>query len=578
MRYAFVHLVRYWLICVVLASGMTSVQVACAGTLSVVAATGQAPSDGDGTLFGFGAPVVNDRGDVAFVSSLSASSQGAANDLALMTAIQGDVSVVAREGVTVVNGLTLTSLGLSVDISDSGVALGNGTLTGNLGAAFTTNGQVIRSVYFQGMPSPTGTGHLAGANSPSMNPQGDIVFWGGFNGPVVEGGIYRSIPDNGMAPLLQLHDTAPRGGDITFLSPSPSINSRSQVGVSVRIDVLGTTVTSVLRVDSDRTMELVRSGDVARDGTVIDNVGRITPINTRGEVALVGEPDDFTRPSGVYIASESEIIPVASNVLPGTTATGEFISLVGLSDHGDVAFRARHRISGRDRTGLYVADQNGVTLVAREGTLAPEFSNRYVSLINSGNNAINQDGDLAFIAGLAPSPTDFRSTESHLYLHHAESGETERIIGTGDPFMGDFIRGVDLAGSGQFTLVTNATGIGNGGHIAFVFTLQNGLNGVGLWTPNRTGDFDGDGAVDGSDAGVMFANWGRPSDTADVNDDGTVDAADAAIVFGNWTGDGTPFAVPEPCAWMMISATCCVAGVARHPLARSLVQLSRHSV
>lgn len=59
-------------------------------------------------------------------------------------------------------------------------------------------------------------------------------------------------------------------------------------------------------------------------------------------------------------------------------------------------------------------------------------------------------------------------------------------------------------------------------------------------------DLNGDGAVDASDAGAMFADWGNAG-PADLNGDGLVDAADASQMFAEWTGDGTPAAIiPEP--------------------------------
>lgn len=60
-------------------------------------------------------------------------------------------------------------------------------------------------------------------------------------------------------------------------------------------------------------------------------------------------------------------------------------------------------------------------------------------------------------------------------------------------------------------------------------------------------DFNGDGAVDALDAGVMFGVWGQNDAQADLNGDSIVDAADAGIMFAEWTGDSSPVqSVPEP--------------------------------
>ena len=69
------------------------------------------------------------------------------------------------------------------------------------------------------------------------------------------------------------------------------------------------------------------------------------------------------------------------------------------------------------------------------------------------------------------------------------------------------------------------------------------------------GDLNGDGSVDASDAGEMFAVWGVAGGNgpADLNADGFVDASDAQTLFANWTGDAAIQSVPEPtCATLAL--------------------------
>lgn len=61
---------------------------------------------------------------------------------------------------------------------------------------------------------------------------------------------------------------------------------------------------------------------------------------------------------------------------------------------------------------------------------------------------------------------------------------------------------------------------------------------------NVTGDFNGDGIFDASDAGMAFNNWGTDSRESDINGDRITDAFDAGVLFSKWTGDITQ--VPEP--------------------------------
>lgn len=47
-------------------------------------------------------------------------------------------------------------------------------------------------------------------------------------------------------------------------------------------------------------------------------------------------------------------------------------------------------------------------------------------------------------------------------------------------------------------------------------------------------DFDGSGAVDGADLGLLIGAWGSASSVIDLNDDGTVDASDLGLLLGAW--------------------------------------------
>jgi hypothetical protein len=48
------------------------------------------------------------------------------------------------------------------------------------------------------------------------------------------------------------------------------------------------------------------------------------------------------------------------------------------------------------------------------------------------------------------------------------------------------------------------------------------------------GDLNGDGIVNGADAGILLANWGG-SGVGDLNGSGIVDGADLGILLSNWS-------------------------------------------
>jgi hypothetical protein len=70
--------------------------------------------------------------------------------------------------------------------------------------------------------------------------------------------------------------------------------------------------------------------------------------------------------------------------------------------------------------------------------------------------------------------------------------------------------------------------------------VEAAVDGVRLLTVDCTppaipGDLNGDGAVDGSDLGVLLAAWGTSDALADLNDDGVVDGADLGVLLANWS-------------------------------------------
>ncbi len=70
--------------------------------------------------------------------------------------------------------------------------------------------------------------------------------------------------------------------------------------------------------------------------------------------------------------------------------------------------------------------------------------------------------------------------------------------------------------------------------------LQTGVTYTQEWTYSVEidpyGDIDGDGFINGSDLGMLFAGWGMDGET-DLNEDGTTDGLDLGIILTNWYDD-----------------------------------------
>jgi len=99
--------------------------------------------------------------------------------------------------------------------------------------------------------------------------------------------------------------------------------------------------------------------------------------------------------------------------------------------------------------------------------------------------------------------------------------------------------------TGNYTISQDSTDYEvctDGGQVIFYYespALQIGVPHVQEWTYSVEiqpyGDFNNDGDIDGSDLGMIFANWGMIGVT-DINDDGITDGIDLGILLENWTG------------------------------------------
>ena len=62
-------------------------------------------------------------------------------------------------------------------------------------------------------------------------------------------------------------------------------------------------------------------------------------------------------------------------------------------------------------------------------------------------------------------------------------------------------------------------------------------------------DINGDGFVDGADAGILISNWGMEGlgfAQGNLNGDNFIDGADAGILIANWPVSSSATVIPEP--------------------------------
>ncbi len=162
--------------------------------------------DGNGSILIAAAPSLNDAGQVAFVSVLSGTQGGSADDVVVLRSGGATLEVIARKGVSTIDGNTMTGAAFTYFGIDSDGTLNGVAAMGNplpLLPIIADRGQIVPFMTV-GSPSPSGNNSLTGASYPPINDQGVGVFRGVYSGGNPETGIYvRSIDGTLTTRLLQ---------------------------------------------------------------------------------------------------------------------------------------------------------------------------------------------------------------------------------------------------------------------------------------------------------------------------------------------------------------------------------------
>jgi hypothetical protein len=536
--------------------------ISFAGT-NVVISAGVPSPDGNGVLSAFNAPSINGSGQLAFVSQLTGTAGGTADNQALYRLDTAGLTHIAREG-QVINSRSVTLL-FSPYLDSSGTVCGVPALGSP--ATFThffSTGGPLSLMYTPGQSSPTGNNTLLGVTTATVNDAGVGAYVAAYSGGNPELGIYERAINGGITTRLLRGSAAPRGGTITGIASRLTMNESAQVANILSID--GTTTKSIARIDGTTVHELSRTGDLALDG--ITSIGTISStssfttdpipiINDAGQVAF---PAQYTQPAsrlGVFLADDSGVRLIAPGNLPeGNTTT---MNVVGLSAAGKVAFTTEFFGGSDPSSGIYVADTSSRSLIALEDTPTP-VPGKYFRTFFSSLTTLNSAGQLAFVAELSDT-VNGPAAGKGLFFYDAATG-LRQIARTGDSLSGStisdiFFNGTVLNSISVQSPDTSLSGLNSAGKVAFSFTLANSQGGIGVWSAaSIPGDYNGDSLVDFQDYTTWRGAFGSSQTAADGDESGTIDAADYIVwrkavshagagAAGNSVA-GSFAAIPEP--------------------------------
>ncbi len=471
----------------------------------VVAVTGDAVPDGNGTFLGFGLPSLNDSRQVAFFAQLKDTTEGSLDNTGLYRS-DGTSSLlqVARASDLAPNGngtffeLHRPSLNNDGQVAFRSVLIGtNGGDSDNVGLYlyedFIGTTQVVRT----GNSGLNGTSIVSSLGNPALNNTGQVLFRGGFTNTSdyeIEVGFFRIDSTQSITPIVLEGDSVPDGnGSIALIIPL-DFNDMGQFVFGGRLsntigglsDSFGTfrgegpgTLDQVVRKASATS---VSSGKFTNIGPALMNGG--------GQVALFLNLGDTSRfPSddtGLYLYDDLvglKQVLRAGDLAPN--ANGEFLyfdyRFQGplINDVGQIAFPARvgTNILTDFHRGLFITDSSGSTKqIALAGNTVPEGNGEFSTFENL---AFSNSGQLAFEANLAGT-SDTSSDDKGLYLYDDYAGLT-LVARTGGSFLDSIIVDANFL-SGTHGINDGERGLNDHSQLAYQFTLADGRQGIAIAT------------------------------------------------------------------------------------------------
>jgi len=320
----------------------------------------------------------------------------------------------------------------------------------------------------------------------------------------------------------------------------PTLNALGEAVFTAALDSSDFTNRQGIWVGNADSLSLVaRQGDKA-PGTIARTFERFGLVNSSasGEVAFVGvlDPSDRTNDSGIWVGAAGSLSLLAreGEVAPGTG--GEiFASLKTpvMDPSGEVAFDATLPTALSGDRGFWVTNAGSLSLLAREGDLAPGTiarTFRELKFLFRQQPVLNPSGELAFVAQLDHS--DFTNDRG---IWAGSLGSLEIIGREGDVAPGTW-------GTRTFFLF-DPPAINAAGDVAFeaVLDLSDSSNHLGIWVGNAGGlalvarrGFEAPGT--GGRTFDLFFKGPVLSASGEVAFAATLDPSDSSNNSGIWMG------------------------------------------
>ena len=476
---------------------LAAITMARAGTVHLVAISGEAPPDGNGVFSTFTAPALNNAGVACFRATM----QGHSGALASWGIYCGTPAVVARvargdQMPSVLAGGKFLESAHPGAINDAGevafkarVSPNGGLLTHAVLRKGSTRDRFTMQARSQDVAPDEGNfGDMNQADwRPALGPAGHVAFFANLTG--TDGGttddsaVFRSgAAGDAVVRIAQEGQTVPGGVQaMTGFSKIPAVNAAGQVACCAFLTGMDFPE-AVVRGDGAIIERVAGIGDsVAGLGNIAFIASDGVMMNSVGEAAFAVSTDGFAGTEGIVRGSSPGSLAVVAALGQAIPDSGRKISYleknVTLNDTGQVAYTAGTLTDAdTDFQPALMLDQ---TIVALGGQPVPGGDATFFGFLGLPF-ALNGNGLVAFKAYLDVPGT---GNPYGLYLSDG-SGVILEIAREGAPLFGGTVTALDFAGNTYYDALPNTmNGINDAGEVAFRFMLADGRQGIALWSP-----------------------------------------------------------------------------------------------
>jgi hypothetical protein len=276
--------------------------VATQGRLRAVALSGApAPGVAAGTLASVDTPALNDQGHVAFLATVR---RGRETVEAVYVAAGGKLRKVVAQGDAAPAGGAFAGFGTPV-LNNKGVVAFAAVVEGRAvpGGVFVAEGEKIRMLVGAGDETPVGGIFAKFSERVALNDAGAVVFNGLLKSAPVAGAIF-SADRSGVRRVVALGDEAPGGGVFSNFGLWPTVNAAGAVGFTAAVDG-GPIQIGVFAGPAGAIQRVAAIGDLLPEGGTLASFGLypLAAMSPRGGVSFSVAPTATGEGAeGIYVA------------------------------------------------------------------------------------------------------------------------------------------------------------------------------------------------------------------------------------------------------------------------------------